>query len=468
MILPKCWLARIQKYWDAPLIPTDIPESSSTFSTTYDSEETKNAIKEMEDNLNTESSIVQPTDIPENEALSEYLGTFNVEGTPGELTLLSPNKVDSLSVSATAYHYNEENATWDKIPDTQIIDGYVWGTVDSFSPIAVFTTRLDTYVLDKLFNINAPAYIANGVPIVVSVNDEGKTIVTDTYGKVTEITDKTIVVGGSLDHNLDSISVAVLPGSKFNGLKAGSCYDGKNETPLTVNKIKVVIDGVDNNKFGVTGSYGAVRTNEVDITVKNSNIDFTGAGESICNKNDANKADANNCSMASKAWIKKSTVTIDNSYVDCAYGAGNCGYMYSNDATLIFKNGSGAQWAICGGSNGATGTGRIIAEDSTIKYYQSTNRGPVKYAEEKAKNCNVEYFFVAGDSTDSTVTGTVDKVKTDIEGGTINFYPGTLNGVKITRVDAAKIVDSIKITKDTNVTYMDDADIIFEGMIKSK
>ena len=75
-ILPKIYLAVIPKYWYNP-IPTDIPSSSSVFSLKYDTDAEYDAVKEMEANLNTGESIVTPEDIPDNDTLSLYLGSYN-------------------------------------------------------------------------------------------------------------------------------------------------------------------------------------------------------------------------------------------------------------------------------------------------------------------------------------------------------------------------------------------------------
>lgn len=485
MILPKLWLAKIPKYWNKT-IPTNIPKSSSEFSFKFDTEDQKDAVVEMEKNLNTEESIIKPDDIEENQILSNYLGTYNVNGTPGELTLLNPNKIGNKDLNVIAYHYtgnidseteteneSEDESTinsdngWEKIEDAQIIDGYVWGTVNSFSPIAVFTTVADSYFLQTIPGFKNPGYIGNGVPIVVSLNDKGKTIVTDANGKVTEIPATTIIVGGSLDRDIESTSVIIKGNVKLAGIRAGSWLDGSSEKPLKVGKVYCKIDGLNRPSAGVTGSYGAVRTDEVEIIIKDSKLSFCGAGESIC-KTDANKDDATNCSLHSKAWIKKSNITLINSFVECAYAGGNCGYMYNNDATLNVTEGSETKWTICGGSNGATGTGRIIGSDSKLEIVQSTNRGPVKYAEEKLTNCEVDYLFPTGDSTDSTVNGTIEKVKVDVSNGTINLYPGTNGGTIITAEDAKEIVETIKISRTTNIEYKESSDKIFKDIIRLK
>lgn len=471
-ILPKIYLAVIPKYWYAG-IPTDIPKSSSTFSLKYDSDLEFDAVKEMEANLNTEESIVTPDDIPENETLSLYLGSYNVEGTPGELTLLNPNKIGNKDVDVVAYHFvsgeNDVPGTWEKIEDAQVIDGYVWGTLDSFSPIAVFTTKPDTYLSENGQYMGCPTYVANGIPIVVSLNDKGKTIVTDAYGKVTEITATTLIVGGSYDRDLESTNVTIKGNVKFKGLRAGSIRDGAEEEPLRVGKITVNIEGVDRPSAGVTGSYGAVRTDEVEINIKDSKLSFCGAGESICNKHDANQEWGQNCSLASKAWVKKASITLDNSFVECAYAGCNCGFMYGNDVKIVAKNGSSATWFLACGSNGATNKAYASAINSEIEYMQTTNRGPVKESELVVKGSTVNYLFPTGDSTDKSVNGTIAKSKVEVDAGSkVNLYPGTNGGEVITAEDAEEIIDVIKISRSADVTYKENADEILANKIKIK
>lgn len=472
-ILPKIYLAVIPKYWYAG-IPTDIPASSSTFSLKYDKDSDFDAVKEMEANLNTEESIVTPEDIPENETLSLYLGSYNVNGEPGELTLLNPNKIGNKDVDAVAYHFinaedDEVPGTWEKIEDAQIIDGYVWGTVNSFSPIAVFTVKPDTYYTENGQYMGCPTYVANGIPIVVSLNDKNKTIVTDAYGKVTEIPATTIIIGGSYDRDLESTNITVKGAVKFKGIRAGSVRDGAEETPLRVGKITVNIEDVDRASAGVTGSYGAVKTDEVEINIKNSKLSFCGAGESICNKNDANKDWGQNCNLGSKAWVKKARITLDNSFVECAYAGCNCGYMYGDDVSIVAKNGSSATWFLACGSNGHTGTASASAIDSEIEYMQTTNRGPVDDSELIVKGSVVNYLFPTGDSTDKTVNGTVAKSRMEIDASSkVNLYPGTNGGEVITAEVADEIIDSIKISRSADVTYMEDADKILANKIKIK
>ena len=122
-LLPKVWLQKIPGFGELT-IPKNYPESSSEFSLDFTAEET-DVIRAMEANLNTEESIITPEDIPENEKLSLYLGSYNVNGEPGELTLLNPNKIGNKDTDAVAYHFissenDESTGVWEKIEDTQV------------------------------------------------------------------------------------------------------------------------------------------------------------------------------------------------------------------------------------------------------------------------------------------------------------------------------------------------------------
>ena len=79
--LPKVWLGRIQKYWDK-IMPADFPHSSSEFSFKFDSEKTTEAVNKFNNEFGTEESVVN-TLIPEGNFVSNYLGVYNVTGTPG-------------------------------------------------------------------------------------------------------------------------------------------------------------------------------------------------------------------------------------------------------------------------------------------------------------------------------------------------------------------------------------------------
>ena len=466
-LLPKVYLAVIDKYW-YKTVPTDYPASSSEFSLKFDDND-REAVELMESQLNTEHSIVLPSDVAENCALNNYLGTYNVTGTPGEETLLSPERTSDTDIDVNAYHYNEEINGWEKIEDAHIAEnGYVYGTVNSFSPISIFTVRKDTYFLTKGPYVNKPTFVANGIPIIVSVDDEGKSIVTDGYGKVTEIPINTLVVGGTVDgSDVESTSVSVVGNPLISAIHAGSEHSSKSDTSAKVKKASVSISNYTLGYIGLTGSYGAVRTEELNITIKNSKISFMGTGESITANTDANKEDKENASFSSKAWVKDVNILLDNASMQLGYISGNCGYMY-NDNTVATVKDCNIDYLLACGSNGHTNKVQVTVEGGTYDYFQTTNRGIVDNVSTKIKDATINHFFPTGDSTDSTVTGIIKKVKLDVTNGSMNLYPGTNGGVVINNQDAKNIVESFKISRNTDVNYMENSDIVFSDIIKIK
>jgi hypothetical protein len=373
---------------------------------------------------------------------------------------------NSMNIEGKIYQFDlTEKVTGEnsKQPGTH----YINGTLD------VAIDKDQSNIVQVHYSYVAPEYSSGktntSYTAMEKIINSGKTVVTDAYGKVTEITATTIIIGGSYDRDLESTNITVKGDVKFKGIRAGSVRDGAEETPLHVGKITVNIEGVNRTSAGVTGSYGAVRTEEIEINIKDSKLSFCGAGESICNKNDANAQWGQNCSLASKAWIKKSNIILDNSFVDCAYAGANCGYMFGDDVNIVAKNGSSATWFLACGSNGATNKASAKAIDSTIEYMQTTNRGPVSESELEVKGSVVNYLFPTGDSTDKTVNGTVKKAKVEVDASSkVNLYPGTNGGEVITAEIAEEIIDVIKISRSADVTYMEDADKILANKIKIK
>ena len=55
-----------------------------------------------------------------------------------------------------------------------------------------------------------------------------------------------------------------------------------------------------------------------------------------------------------------------------------------------------------------------------IAVFQSVNRGTVEKANVKVDGGNIDKFYVGGDTEDSTVTGTINNVETNLIDGNIN------------------------------------------------
>lgn len=464
MILPKLWLARIPQIWDKRIDTDSLPkDSKSEFSTFFKSDDEKNAVKDMESKLNTEDSVLKSEMLPENTVIGSYLGTYDVTGEKGKLSLLSPNPVADNDVNVIALHYETEKKSWTKIDDAKIVDQYVWGTVESFSPIAVFTVKRDTQYLQTSEWFTKPVFVANGTPIVIKKTEDGKTVVIDSRNKETEITEDTRIVGGTIDGtDVDSTSVTIID-AKVGSVSGGSY---SKEKIVHVNSIKISTKNAVVSA-GITGAGFNCRADYEEFHVDKTTAQFIGSGESWSDimKKDSNTKD--NIGFGSNAFVKKSVMDLSQSQIQLVYCGGNSGYFYVDDVALT-TNGGKYDYIISGGSNGRTKTSKVILNRSTSQVLQTNNRGEVNYASVKANNAEIEKCFVTGDSTDKSVNGTTDKVEMDFNGGTIGLYPGTQAGVIMTAEQAKDVVKSIKLSRTTEVTFEDNADTILKDRIRMK
>lgn len=459
--LPKIWMGRIQKYWDR-LLPSNIPVSGSTFSTSFKSDEAAAAVAKMEDEINTENCIALDK-LPENTYISDYVGVYDVEAVPGELTLLCPEPVSSNNV--IVLHYNEEADSWDVIEDIQIINGYVWGTLESFSPIAVFEYARDIEVrtehvegLDKKYNTFV---IANGNTIKVYA-EEDKIYFVGPNGEPHELTDMTCIIGGSVDgtpiKNTNVMIVGVKNKDIVEKVCAGSVFVPTEEIPFTTVESQTV-KVVDCELGVVCGSVGAVRVNDANIIVENTTLKTIGDGHSWL-PDLAKDINAVEPSFADLYWVKNAKFTLDNVTATLFFMGGNSGFTYTNNSVATVKN-STIEYCTTGGSNGRTDSANLTLVNSKVNVFQSANRGNVNRSVAKIDKCEIENLYVGGEATDSTVTGCTGSLKYDITTGTYHILAGSNGGKEITTAD---IVESVKVSRSAEV----EIDSEFEAMLGFK
>lgn len=449
--LPKLWLARIPSIWDKT-IPSNYPVSSSEFSLSFADQETKDAVAEMEANLKTEDTILTEDVVPEGTVVTGYVGTYDVQGKDGEETLLSPEKVDTDNVIAMHYRVTdgEEGGTWEQIEDIEVKNGYVWGTLESFSPIAIFTYKKDIHIESGVGALTVPAIVCEGNVVKAYYDEEeNKTYVEcASTGTKLEITTKSILIGGSVDGTpIDSTNVTVV-GLKNNAIInkviSGSYYIGEGFT--TVNTINVT--GRDTVIGALTGSFGAVRTNSVNYDLDNVTLAFMGCGEGY------KQVGTINPTFAGRCWAKDVNMKLVNVTDELTFIGQNCEYFYVHN-TYAYVEGGRHDWLIMGGSNDGTNTTKMDVVDSSVGIFQTTNRGNVADARATFKGCTVEHLYVGGDASDKTVTGTTGKLKYEInysDHGSYVFENGTEAGELLTAETAEKIVESIKVSRSADVT----------------
>ena len=452
-MLPKLWMGRIQKYWDK-IMPNDFPASDSTFNIKFDTEEQTAAVTKLEKELGTEDSVVSSF-IPEGTVVSGYIGTYDVKGTPGVETLLSPEKITSENVKAL---HLKEDGEWEAIENAHIKDGYLWGTLESFSPVAVIEYRKDIHIEELDAPLAGNKYIVcEGNTVRILKSKDGKVILrSESTGTEIELTEKMLIIGGSIDGSpikKTSITVSGVDSDFVGKIYGGSYFwsDEEEISPATVDEINVLI--INSNIGPVTGSTGMVRTNTFNLTIKNATINYIGAGESW---NDAKKKDCNesNCSYASLAWLKKMNLSVENLETELLYCAGNTGYFFVDEIKSNIIGGN-YQWLISGGSNGITNKTIVTIKDANIDMLQNVNRGIVGDSKIIISGSNVKTLAISGDPTDSTVNGITNKIRYEInaaENGKYNIVVGTQGGKKLTSEQIKSVIDCIKVSRSVDVT----------------
>ena len=447
--LPKVWVEAVPRWWDESKIPADYPRDTNVkFSEEFASAEEAEAVKQFKATLGTEESVVTEH-VPEHTMVDEYLGTFDVVGTPGELTLLSPNKVGDVE-GVVALHYTE--GAWQKVEDAHVVDGYVYGTLESFSPIAVFTVKRSVICDLEGTIIGKPAFIANGVPVIISMNDAGEAVIKDDNGGTTiiaaDILANLYIIGGTVDGtDLESTSVVC------NGLKGTKYIIAGSYAPMG----KAAVKNISLNAYGcevymLAGAGFGCRADKVNMTIKkcvttsalgNAYNKAVGTVESWTPAKD----------YSSIHWVKESIINIEDSEIEIMYGGACNGESMTGSCTINAKN-CKAKWFVTGSSNGYTEKAIGVLENCEIGTFAQFNRGHAEDVKAVLRDCKVEVLATAADPADKT--GTVGKIKLDICGGTYNLYAGTINSEKMTAEQAAEIVDYVKYDKAAEITFVED------------
>lgn len=469
--LPKIWQQRIPKYWDK-YMPANYPKSSSEFSFKFDTAEETAAVQTFEEQLGTEESVV-PELIGETNFMSNYFGTYDVKGEAGELTLLSPEKIETDDAIMVLHLEDDE---WKVVEDAQLIDGYVWGTLESFSPVAIISFKRDIEENTTSWTKNdAACIVANGNPIRVYTDDEEAIQVENlASGKKIALGSTNIIIGGSIDGTkVDTTSISVVGVENASlGFYTGSCcyIDQENEDDpliITTNK-STSIEVIDSKIRAITGQGGRVRNELLNITVKNSSVSsHIACGESYNTKKnkDENSADGKDLGFGSNGWCKKAVINLDGASTQLLFTGGNTGYTYTHETELTIKD-SKIDYCIGGGSNGKTDDVKMNITGMTSQIFQTNNRGFVGGVSAKIDDSTIDNLFVFGDATDATVTGiTSGPVAIDINKGTYAIKIGTQGGSTATDADPVKFV---KYSRSADVTVDADTAAILGSKLISK
>lgn len=467
--LPKCWIARIDKYW-YPTLPIDYPETDTVFD--FVKGDDKAAVIEMEKNLNTEDSIIKAEDVPAQEAAGTYLGTYDVEGVPGELSLISPIQLPDNSVGALAYHYDSETDEWAKIDTVQVKDGYVYATLEEYSPIAVFALKRAAYYDETKSQLPTNVLVCNGVPTKIYKDEEGN-IKADADGMIFDLTSDDSVVGGSYDGTpIDTTNVFV-DGVKLYYIVAGSWTHGDETKKNHSSKVKATVINSEARVITGAGIWNSV--DEVNIEVTNTKI-TSGLGNQMSYfKNNYSNPDlaTSDLGLGANQWVKKSVINIKDSECYVLYSGGNNGHSTTLDAVLTAEN-SKFTYACDGQSNGTIYNTKSTFIGCEIEILNSNNRGHYGDGETILKGKNiVNNCYILGDCSESDpeMADVRGKVSYDINAtDTVKaLITGAVSNVEVTDPDeAAKYIDSVKISRSANIVYARNSQYVLKNVLRIK
>lgn len=173
--------------------------------------------------------------------------------------------------------------------------------------------------------------------------------------------------------------------------------------------------------------------------------------------------------------VDEANVTVNDGEIYIVYGGGE-GISATKETTVIINDGK-IGYAIAGGSNGYTGEATMEVNGGEITTLQAVNRGSMKSSEIEVNGGKIENAYVAGDSSDSGVNGTIEEATMNVYGGEVKkLMPGsnggpntpatdvvTLNYVKSAVEDLADNFDEDKIEVYVTITFVGEE----EGDIES-
>lgn len=307
-------------------------------------------------------------------------------------------------------------------------------------------------IYDETYNNNQGAIYANGTSITVS-EENGQTVVSWDGGS--QVAPNTVsIFGGGNGGNFASSSITMNSGTVQNLIGGGIGFT--EDTSAFVSNTKIVMNDGNVTNAIVGGGYFYATVDTSNIEVNGGNI-FSMQGGAIAtgkisgvNYSVGTKDDAIN----SKCRVTTANTIVNGGTIQSLLFGGGQGYSYTGTANLTINDGDMSKaYVTAGGSNGYTGNCTVKINGGSIYLYQSVNRGTVESAQVKLNSGSIDKFYVGGETEDSTVTGKIDTVNTNLIGGNIgSLNAGTSNSSVISiNNDNFKVIstDEVKITNDT-------------------
>lgn len=341
--------------------------------------------------------------------------------------------------------------------------------------IILTTYATDAPVYDEAYNNNSGAFYANGTEITIDENASGETVISWNGGS--QVVPKTVSVfgGGSNGTNYDSSNITMNGGTVTYLSGGGISLDEEKISSVTNAKITVnngnVLVGV------IGGGFVYSKVENIEIVINGGNIAAVGGGgiASIAIDGVSYSAGTEDDAQNSKNRTDTINITINGGTINSSslnygllYGGGQ-GYSYTGTTNVIINDGDLTKaYVTVGGSNGYTNSGNVIVNGGKIGIIQSVNRGTIESATLTINNGTIKNLYVAGETGDTSVTGTINGVRVNLLGGSIEtLEPGKSNSQEIE-------IDNIKyyVIKTNNANIINDnissGEVIVDYSLKLK
>ncbi len=237
---------------------------------------------------------------------------------------------------------------------------------------------------------NPTCFFANGTPITITARTDGKEGATITWKEngvtKTENVDAGFTIfGGSHAKNVETTSITMNGGTVANIFGGGLHNSVVKKTNIVINggKVTSTVSGGSANLLAGTKCKGDYYTNSNDL------------------KNSTTK-------------VEEANIIINGGSIDVVFGGGES-YSYTGNSKIQVNTGN-INYIVAAGANGYTKSADVQITGGTVNVFQSVNRGQIESADVEVSGGTVKTLYVGGDSSDTSVNGTISKVEVDILG----------------------------------------------------
>ena len=176
--------------------------------------------------------------------------------------------------------------------------------------------------------------------------------------------------------------------------------------------------------------------------------------------------------LGANQWVKKANVVAKNSEVYILYAGGSNGYCTTLDAEMVVDN-CKCEYLCNGQSNGTIYNVKSTITNTEVTYFNNNNRG--HYGDGKVifngGNTIVNGFVFCDNDPNREMADVRGKIYMDINASDKfeNFCAGSISNKEVTEAEVAdQYIDAIKISRNADVIYIHNADIVLKDVIRIK